>query len=129
MAEVTVVPGSDEEILVDDFFTGRFEEGDEEWESEEESWEEEEEDEDLGQEDHDRADTRPHAVDEQRETFGGEVAGAVVVLDEKPIAGGETAHTTAHLSNAIDDRFTHVPDRVVRMEYGLVKVPVAAEAT
>ena len=29
----------------------------------------------------------------------------VVVLDDGPIAGGETCHTTAHLSNANDDRY------------------------
>ncbi len=29
----------------------------------------------------------------------------VVVLDDGPIADGETAHTTAHLANALDDRF------------------------
>lgn len=30
---------------------------------------------------------------------------SVVVLDHGPVASGETARTTAHLSNAIDDRF------------------------
>jgi glycine/D-amino acid oxidase-like deaminating enzyme/nitrite reductase/ring-hydroxylating ferredoxin subunit len=30
---------------------------------------------------------------------------AVVVLDDGPIAGGETSHTTAHLVNALDDRY------------------------
>ncbi len=29
---------------------------------------------------------------------------SVVVLDDKPIGGGETSRTTAHLSNALDDR-------------------------
>src|SRR3989442_5954510 len=29
----------------------------------------------------------------------------VIVLDDGPIGGGETSLTTAHLSNAIDDRF------------------------
>src|SRR5437588_9804647 len=29
----------------------------------------------------------------------------VVVLDDGPIGGGMTARTTAHLSNALDDRF------------------------
>ena len=29
----------------------------------------------------------------------------VVVLDDGPIAGGETGRTTAHLSNALDDRY------------------------
>ncbi len=31
---------------------------------------------------------------------------SVVVLDHGRVAGGETRHTTAHLSNAMDDRFT-----------------------
>ena len=30
---------------------------------------------------------------------------SVVVLDDGPIAGGETGRTTAHLSNALDDRY------------------------
>ncbi len=30
---------------------------------------------------------------------------SVVILDDGPIAGGQTERTTAHLSNAIDDRF------------------------
>jgi glycine/D-amino acid oxidase-like deaminating enzyme/nitrite reductase/ring-hydroxylating ferredoxin subunit len=29
----------------------------------------------------------------------------VIVLDDGPVAGGETSRTTAHLTNAIDDRF------------------------
>src|SRR5438445_4216255 len=33
---------------------------------------------------------------------------SVVVLDDGPIAGGQTQRTTAHLSNAIDDRFTEI---------------------
>jgi glycine/D-amino acid oxidase-like deaminating enzyme len=32
----------------------------------------------------------------------------VVVLDDGPIAGGETERTTAHLSNALDDRYYHL---------------------
>ncbi len=32
----------------------------------------------------------------------------VIVLDDGPIAGGETCRTTAHLSNAFDDRFTEL---------------------
>jgi glycine/D-amino acid oxidase-like deaminating enzyme/nitrite reductase/ring-hydroxylating ferredoxin subunit len=32
----------------------------------------------------------------------------VVVVDDGPIGGGETARTTAHLSNALDDRFVHL---------------------
>ncbi|HUQ50478.1 MAG TPA: FAD-dependent oxidoreductase [Terriglobales bacterium] len=32
----------------------------------------------------------------------------VVVLDDGPIGGGETCRTTAHLSNAIDDRYFHL---------------------
>src|SRR5262249_330935 len=30
---------------------------------------------------------------------------SVIVLDDGPVAGGQTQRTTAHLSNAIDDRF------------------------
>ena len=30
---------------------------------------------------------------------------SVVVLDDGPIAGGETSQTTAHLVNALDDRY------------------------
>src|SRR5262245_50690361 len=33
---------------------------------------------------------------------------SVIVLDDGPIAGGQTQKTTAHLSNAIDDRFLEV---------------------
>src|SRR4051812_27786788 len=33
---------------------------------------------------------------------------SVVVLDDGPIAGGQTQRTTAHLSNAIDDRYFEV---------------------
>ena len=32
----------------------------------------------------------------------------VVVLDDGPIGGGNTGRTTAHLSNALDDRFTNL---------------------
>ncbi|HJU87882.1 MAG TPA: FAD-dependent oxidoreductase, partial [Gemmatimonadaceae bacterium] len=32
----------------------------------------------------------------------------VVVLDDGPIGGGETGRTTAHLTNAMDDRFHHL---------------------
>jgi glycine/D-amino acid oxidase-like deaminating enzyme/nitrite reductase/ring-hydroxylating ferredoxin subunit len=32
----------------------------------------------------------------------------VVVLDEKPIGGGETGRTSAHLASALDDRFTRL---------------------
>src|ERR1700744_5326032 len=32
----------------------------------------------------------------------------VVVLDDGPIAGGQTARTTAHLASAIDDRFLEI---------------------
>jgi len=34
----------------------------------------------------------------------------VVVLDDGPIAGGQTVRTTAHLSNALDDRFEVLED-------------------
>src|SRR5918911_3896849 len=30
---------------------------------------------------------------------------SVVVLDDGPVAGGETSRTTAHLVNALDDRY------------------------
>ncbi|MGH9426878.1 MAG: FAD-dependent oxidoreductase, partial [Terriglobia bacterium] len=33
---------------------------------------------------------------------------SVVVLDDGPIAGGETGRTTAHLSNAIDRRYSSI---------------------
>lgn len=33
---------------------------------------------------------------------------SVVVVDDGPIAGGQTQRTTAHLSNAIDDRYFHI---------------------
>ena len=33
---------------------------------------------------------------------------SVVVLDDGPVAGGETCHTTAHLVNALDDRYTEL---------------------
>src|SRR6185295_2071682 len=32
----------------------------------------------------------------------------VVVIDDGPVGGGETCRTTAHLSNAIDDRYIEV---------------------
>ncbi len=32
----------------------------------------------------------------------------VVILEAREIAGGETSRTTAHLSNVLDDRFTHL---------------------
>src|SRR3954454_1581310 len=33
---------------------------------------------------------------------------SVVVLDDGPIGGGQTQRTTAHLSNAIDDRYVEI---------------------
>src|SRR4051812_42374642 len=33
---------------------------------------------------------------------------AVLVLDDGPVGGGQTGRTTAHLSNAIDDRYTEI---------------------
>ena len=33
---------------------------------------------------------------------------AVVVLDDGPIGGGVTARTTAHLTNALDDRYFEI---------------------
>lgn len=35
----------------------------------------------------------------------------VVVLDDGPIGSGETGRTTAHLSNAFDDRYHHIESR------------------
>ena len=35
---------------------------------------------------------------------------SVVVLDDGPIAGGETSRTTAHLVNALDDRYFEIED-------------------
>src|SRR5919204_373616 len=32
----------------------------------------------------------------------------VIVLDDGPIGGGETGRTTAHLSNALDDRYSKI---------------------
>src|SRR5262245_58395075 len=34
--------------------------------------------------------------------------GSVVVLDDGPVGCGQTSRTTAHLSNAIDDRYTEI---------------------
>src|SRR3954453_16539221 len=33
---------------------------------------------------------------------------SVIVLDDGPIAGGQTQRTTAHLSNALDDRYFEI---------------------
>ncbi len=33
---------------------------------------------------------------------------SVVILDDGPVGGGQTERTTAHLSNAIDDRYTEI---------------------
>ena len=33
---------------------------------------------------------------------------SVIVVDDGPIGGGQTAHTTAHLSNVIDDRYSNI---------------------
>src|SRR5438067_1187482 len=33
---------------------------------------------------------------------------SVVVLDDRPIGGGETSRTTAHLVNALDDRYFEI---------------------
>lgn len=33
---------------------------------------------------------------------------SVIVLDDGPVGGGQTGQTTAHLSNALDDRFTEI---------------------
>lgn len=37
---------------------------------------------------------------------------SVVVLDERPIGGGESGRTSAHLASAIDDRFTTIEQRL-----------------
>ena len=37
-------------------------------------------------------------------------ARSVVVLDDGSIGGGQTERTTAHLSNAIDDRYVQIED-------------------
>src|SRR6185503_1872265 len=33
---------------------------------------------------------------------------SVVVLDDGPVGGGETGRTTAHLTNALDDRYSEI---------------------
>lgn len=45
----------------------------------------------------------------------------VVVLDDKEVGGGETARTTAHLSNAIDDRYAEM-ERI----HGVERTPLIA---
>lgn len=47
----------------------------------------------------------------------------VVVLDDGPVGGGETERTTAHLSNAIDDRYTEI-ERI----HGVEGAKLAAES-
>lgn len=47
----------------------------------------------------------------------------VVVIDKGTIGGGETLHTTAHLSNAIDDRF-----HVIRALHGELGARICAES-
>jgi glycine/D-amino acid oxidase-like deaminating enzyme len=48
---------------------------------------------------------------------------SVMVLDDGPVAGGETCRTTAHLSNAFDDRYFEL-ERL----HGLVGSRLAAES-
>lgn len=48
---------------------------------------------------------------------------SVVVLDDGPIGGGETERTTAHLSNALDDRYTEL-ERL----HGMLGARLAAES-
>ncbi len=48
---------------------------------------------------------------------------SVVVLDDGPVGGGQTGRTTAHLSNAIDDRYLEV-ERV----HGVEGARLAAES-
>ena len=43
----------------------------------------------------------------------------VVVLNDGPVGGGETTRTTAHLTNALDDRY-HVHERSARGGFRLV---------
>src|SRR5262245_30588527 len=47
----------------------------------------------------------------------------VVVLEANTIGGGETGHTTAHLSNALDDRYA-----VLERIYGAPWIKLAAES-
>ncbi len=47
----------------------------------------------------------------------------VVLLDDGPVGGGETGRTTAHLSNAIDDRYTEL-ERI----HGVEGARIAAES-
>ena len=48
---------------------------------------------------------------------------AVVVIDDGPIGGGETGRTTAHLSNALDDRYYQI-----QKLHGLTGAQIAAES-
>ncbi len=48
---------------------------------------------------------------------------SVVVLDDGPLGGGQTQRTTAHLSNAIDDRYVHIEEW-----HGYEGVRMAAES-
>src|SRR3954451_9331516 len=48
---------------------------------------------------------------------------AVVVIDDGPIGGGETGRTTAHLSNALDDRYYQI-----QKLHGLAGATIAAES-
>jgi len=48
---------------------------------------------------------------------------SVVVLDDGPIGGGQTQRTTAHLSNAIDDRYVKIEEW-----HGLEGMRMAAES-
>jgi glycine/D-amino acid oxidase-like deaminating enzyme/nitrite reductase/ring-hydroxylating ferredoxin subunit len=47
----------------------------------------------------------------------------VIVLDDGPVGGGETSHTTAHLASAIDDRYFEI----IRL-HGPEKARLAAES-
>ena len=44
----------------------------------------------------------------------------VVVLDDGAIGRGMTGRTTAHIVNALDDRYYDLADRIVKLEYGRV---------
>ena len=54
---------------------------------------------------------------------------SVIVLDDGPIWGGETGRTTAHLSNALDDRyFEDIADALDGVEEWLLTGPGTAKS-
>ena len=52
---------------------------------------------------------------------------SVVVLDDRPVGGGETGRTTAHLANAIDDRYFQIErlhgEKGARLAAGVTRRP------